>query len=111
MCTCGLLLRQMLAEEGEQLAPAVHRLLGPVDWPVPIEEAVAGAVIAMEFVGLAVLLQLGLVLVYLLGARRPVVIAEQADQRAAEILRHLDRRDRRLGVELLRPHHHAAAPQ
>src|SRR6187431_613978 len=59
----------MLAEEGEQLAPAIHRLLGPVDRPVPIEEAVAGAVIAIELVTLAVLLQLGLVLVHRLGAR------------------------------------------
>src|SRR4026207_650253 len=105
MCTWSrLLFRQMLAEEGEQLAPAIHRLLGPVDRPVPIEEAVAGAVVAVELVGLAVLLELGLMLIRLLGARRAVVIAEQADQRAAEILGHLDRRDRRVGIELLLAH-------
>src|SRR4051794_38614223 len=100
----------MLAEEGEQLAPAIHRLLGPVDRPVPIEEAVTGAVVAMELVRLAVLLELGLVLVHLLGARRAVVIAEYADQRTRKILGHLDRRDRRLGIELFGTHHHAAAP-
>src|SRR6266704_354442 len=112
MCTCpDLLLRQILAEEGEHLAPAIHGLLGPVEWPVPIEDPVAGAVIAVELVHLAVLLELGLMLVHLLGARRAVVVAEYAEQRAAEVLRHLDRRDGRLGIELLLAHHHAAAPE
>src|SRR5438876_3491592 len=101
----------MLAEEGEHLAPAIHCLLGPVERPVPIEDAVASAVVAVEFVHLAVLLELGLVLVHLLGARRAVIIAEYAEQRAAQVLRHLDRRDRRLGIELLLAHHHAAAPE
>src|SRR5581483_5264560 len=103
-----LLLRQMLAEEREHLAPTVHGLLGPVQRPVPIEEAVAGAVIAVELVILAVLLQLGLVLVDLLRARRAVVIAEQAEQRTTEILGHVDRGNRRLVVELLLAHHHAS---
>src|SRR5712664_1175655 len=101
----------MLAEESEHLAPAIHGLLGPVERPVPIPDAVAGAVVAVELVRLAVLLELGLVLVHLLGARRTVVIAEYADERAAEVLGHLDRRDRRLGIELLLAHHHAAAPE
>src|SRR6266403_4369369 len=101
----------MLAEEGEHLAPAIHGLLGPVEWPVPIEDAVASTVVAVEFVHLAMLLEFGLVLVHLLGARRSVVVAEYAEQRAAEILGHLDRRDRRLGIELLLAHHHAAAPE
>src|SRR6202795_87871 len=101
----------MLAEEGEHLAPAIHGLLGPVEWPVPIEDAVAGAVVAVELVHLAVLLELGLVRVHLLGARRAVVVAEYAKQRAAEVLRHLDRCDGRLGIELLLAHHHAAAPE
>src|SRR6266702_1666231 len=101
----------MLAEEGEHLAPAVHSLLGPVEWPVPIEDAVAGTVVAVKLVHLAVLLELGLVRVHLLGARRAVVVAENAEQRAAEVLRHLDRRDGGLGIELLLAHHHAAAPE
>src|ERR1700736_6790505 len=83
----GLLFRQMLAEEGEQLAPGIHALFGPVDRPVPIEEAVASTVVAMEFVRLAVLLEFGLVLVHLFGARCAVVIAEDADQRTRKILR------------------------
>src|SRR6266545_5124133 len=106
-----LLLGQVLAEEGVHLAPAVHALLGPVEWPMPIEEAVAGAVVAVELVVLAQLLELGLVLVDLFGAGRAVVVAEQAEQRAGEVLGHVDRRDRRLGVELVLAHHHAAAPQ
>src|ERR1700730_1304287 len=101
----------MLAEEGEHLAPAIHGLLGPVEWPVPIEDAVASTVVAVELVHLAMLLEFGLVLVHLLGARRSVVVAEYAEQRAAEVLRHLDRRDRRLGIEFLLAHHHAAAPE
>jgi hypothetical protein len=93
----------------EHLAPPIHGLLGSVEWPVPIDDAVAGAVVAVELVHLAVLPELGLV--HLLGARRAVVVAEYAKQRAAEVLRHLDRRDERLGIELLLAHHHAAAPR
>ena len=51
----------MLAEEGEHLAPAVHRLLGTVERTVPVEEAVAGAVVAVELVALAEPLELGFV--------------------------------------------------
>src|SRR5262249_13092418 len=101
----------MLAEEGEHLAPAIHCLFGPVEWTVPIEDAVAGTIVTVELVHLAVLLEFGLVLVHLLGARRAVVVAEYAEQRAAEVLRHLDRCDGRLGIELLFAHHHAAAPE
>src|SRR5882672_5616127 len=102
MCTYpNLLLRQVLAEKREYLAPAIHGLLGPIERPVPIEEAVAGAVVAVELVRLAMLLELGFVLVHLLRARCAIVVAEEAEQRAAEILRHVDRRDGLLGIELL----------
>src|SRR4051812_33396300 len=106
-----LLFRKMFAEETEQFAPRVHALFGPVERPVPIEEAMAGTVVAMKLVRLAVFLQLDLVLVHLFGARRAVVIAEDADQRAAEVPGHVDWRNRRLGVELLLAHDHAAAPE
>src|SRR5215204_2071017 len=99
----------MLAEEGEHLAPAIHCLLGPVEWPVPIPDAVARAVVAVELVCLAVLLKLGLMLVHLLGARRTIFVAEDADEWAREILCHVDRRDRSLVVELFLAHYHAAA--
>src|SRR5215204_3545964 len=77
LCTCdlddgrtharALLLRQMLAEDGEHLAPATHCLLGPVEWPVPIPDAVARAVVAVELVCLAVLRERGLMLVHCSG--------------------------------------------
>src|SRR5450631_2904603 len=101
----------MLAKEGEHLAPAIHCLLRPVEWPVPIEDAVASTIVAVELMHLALLLKLGLVLVHLLGTRRAVVVAEYAKQRAAEVLRHFDRRDGRLSIELLLAHDHAAAPE
>src|SRR5688572_9431789 len=100
----------MLAVERPDLAPGIHRLLGPIERPVPIEEAMSGAVVAVELIILAVLLELGLVLVHLLRARRAVVVAEDAEQRAGEVLRHVDRRDGSLRVELLFGHHHTASP-
>ena len=57
------------------------------------------------------LLELGLVQVHLLGTRRAILVAEQAEQRALQVRGHVDRRDRRLGVELLLAHHHAASPK
>jgi hypothetical protein len=72
---------------------------------------VAGSVVAVELVGLAVLLERSLVLVHLFGARRAIFVAEDANGRAREILRHVDRRDRRFVVELFLAHHHAAAPK
>src|ERR1700742_5136339 len=112
MCTYPcLLLRKMLAEEGKRLGPTVHRLFGAIERPVPVVEAVTSAVVAMEFVILAVLLQLGLVLVDLLRARRAIVVAEQAEQRTREVLGHVDRCDRRLVVEFFLAHHDAAAPE
>src|SRR3954451_12701128 len=101
----------MLAEEGEHFAPAIHCGLGPVERPVPIPDAVAGAVVAVKFVILAVLLQRGLVLIHLLWAWRAIVVAEQPDQRAIEISRHVDRRDGCLLVEFFLAHHDAATPE
>src|SRR5687768_5015369 len=106
----NLLLGQVLAEERPDLAPAVHCLLGPIERPMPVEETVAGAVVAVELIILAVLLELGLVLVHLLRARGAILVAENAEQRAAEVLRHVDRRDGSLRVQLLLAHHDAATP-
>src|SRR5215218_2926176 len=64
----------MLAEEGEDLAPAIHCLLGSVKRPVPIPDAVAGSVVAVKLVCLAVLLERSLMLVHLLGARRSILL-------------------------------------
>src|SRR6185312_4083634 len=97
-----LLFRQMLAEEGVGLGPAVIRLLGPIGGALGGEEAVAGAVIAMELVALAELLQHRLGLVDLVGRGVLVVVAEDAEQRTAQLLGEVDRRHRPLVAELLR---------
>src|SRR5690606_17579624 len=110
MCTCRWLFRQVLFEEGPDLLPAVEGLFDPVHRSVVIEEAVARAVIAVELIILAVLLQLFLVLVDLLRARRPVLVAEQPEQRAGKVLRQLDPRHRQLLGQLFLAHHHATAP-
>jgi len=43
----------MLVKEGKDLVPAVDRLLGPVIRPIPCEEGVTRAVLAVKFVILA----------------------------------------------------------
>jgi hypothetical protein len=67
----------MLAEECEDLLPAIQRLIHAIERPVVVEEAVPRTVIAVELVVLAVLLELGLVLVHLLRARRAILVAEE----------------------------------
>src|SRR5208282_2976920 len=81
---------QVLAEEREDLLPAVEGLLDTVHRPVVIEKAVPGAVVAMKLVLLAVLFELGLVLVHLLRRRRTILVTEEAEQRAGQVLRELD---------------------
>src|SRR5262245_52549567 len=110
MCTCSSP-RQMLAEEREDLVPTVQRLLHPVERPMVVEDAVTGAVVAVELVGLAVLLEFRLVLVHLLRARRAVLVAEDAEQGTRQVPGEVDRRRRRLRVQLLLGHHDASAPQ
>src|SRR5262245_56343515 len=101
----------MLSEEGKHLAPAIHRLFGSVERPVPIEDAVAGTVVTVELVRLAVFFEFGLVLVHLLGARSTVVVAKNADQGARKIFREIDWRDRRLGIEFILAHDDATTPE
>src|SRR5690348_11171002 len=101
----------MPLEKSKHLTPSMHRRLGPVEWPVPVPDAVTGTVVAVELVGFAVLLEFGLVLVHLLGAGGAVVVTENADQRAREILGQVDRRNRRLGTQLILAHHDAPTPQ
>src|SRR5215207_8759835 len=100
----------MLAEEGEDLAPAIHRLLGPIEWSVPIPDAVSCVAVAVKLVDLTVVFERSLMVVYLFRARRAIVVAEYAKERARKILCHVDRRDWRLGVKLLLAHNDAAAP-
>ena len=101
----------MLSKERENLGPAVNSLLLPIGGSVVVEEAVAGAIVAMEFVVLAVLLQLFLVLVDLLRRRALIIVAEQAEQRAGQVFRQIDRSDGALRSELVRILDDAAAPE
>src|SRR5262245_61513701 len=103
-------LAERLLEEAEDLLPSVHRLLLTVGRTVVVEEAVARAVVAMELVLLAVLLQLGLVLIHLLGRGRLVLVAEEAEDRGRQVLRVVDGSDRLVGRELLLGHDDAPAP-
>src|SRR5215204_2837195 len=54
------------------------------------EELPREARLSKQLMRLTVLLERSLILVHLLGARRAVVVAEYAEQWAAEVLRHLD---------------------
>src|SRR5262245_59853669 len=91
----------MLRQESEYLAPAVGGLLGAVRNACRVEKGMAGAVVAMEFVALAELLEQFLGAVDVVAVRVLVVIAEDAEQGRGELLGVVDRRDRLLVVELL----------
>jgi hypothetical protein len=69
----------MLVEECEGLGPAVGGLLGPVRHPRRIEERVASAIVAVEILVLAKLLQRRLETVDLILVGVFVVIAEDAE--------------------------------
>src|SRR3984957_5761565 len=103
------LLRQVLLAEREHLLPAVERLLDAVGRAVVIEKAVAGAVIAMELVVIAGLLQLGLGLVDLFRGRGAGFVAEETEQWARQAAGQGYRRHRLLRRQLVLPD--AAAPQ
>src|SRR5262245_28844460 len=70
----------------------------------------AGAVVAMKLVLLAVLLELRLVRVDLFGGRRLVLVAEDPEDRARELLGVLDGRHRLIGGELFLGLDDASAP-
>src|SRR5258708_474566 len=97
----SLSLAEVAAEEVEHLGPGIHRLLLPVHRPVVVPEAVAGAVVAVELVLLAMLLELGLMRVDLLRGGALVLVAEEAQKRTGQVFRVLDRRHRTLRRDLL----------
>src|SRR5436309_11496647 len=106
----GVGLPQILVQERKDLLPAVRRLLLPVGRAVVIEEAVARAGVAMELEVLAVLLQLRLVLVDLLGRGRLVIVAEEPEDRTREVLGEVDGRRRLVRRQLFLRHDYATAP-
>ena len=70
-----------------------------------------GAVITIEDVGLAVVLERLLVLVNLSWTRPHVVVAEQADERHVQVRRHIDHRHWLVGGQAVRRDDDVATPQ
>src|SRR5262249_45849705 len=95
-------LREMLAEERKHLVPAVERLLGAIGGARGVEKRVPGAVVAVELLRLAELLERGFGAVHLVGVGIFILVAEQAEQRTAQFGGEIDGCDRPLSVELLR---------
>src|SRR5262245_27311746 len=91
----------MLVEERKHLVPAVERLLRAIGGASGVEKGMAGAVIAVELIGLAQLLEHGFGAVHLVTVGIFIIVAEQAEQRTAQFCRQIDRCDRPLGIELL----------
>ncbi len=101
----------MRSVEREDLAPSVHALFRSVQRAMPIKEPVTRAVVAVEFIRLAMSLQLILMQVYLLRARRSVVIPKKAEEWTRECPGQVDRGNRGLVVELVLTHHDPPAPE
>src|SRR5205807_7221290 len=101
---------EVLLVKREDLLPAVNGLFLAIVGSIGGEKTVAGAVVAIELVLLAALLQLSLNLVDLLDIRIGVVIAEDPEQRAAHLWREFDRRPRVVGRKPIRPDDNAATP-
>src|SRR5689334_17076070 len=101
----------MLRQKGPDFLPAVDGLLGAIRRrTVVIEKSVACAIVAVELVVLARLLELFLVAVHLLGRRSFIVVAEKAEHGTGKVLREIDRRNRLLGRQLFFRSSDAAAP-
>ena len=75
----------MMVEEREDLVPPVERLLRPIGRARGVEEGMAGAVVAVELIVLAELLEHRLGPVDLVAVGIFVVVAEQAEQRTAHL--------------------------
>src|SRR5690349_13093993 len=87
---------QMFVEEAEDFAPAIERLLGAIGGTRGVEEGVAGAVVAVELVSFAELLEDGFGAVHLVAVRVFILVAEKPEQRTAQLGRQIDRRNRPL---------------
>src|SRR5437016_9054563 len=100
----------MLLKEGENLVPAVHRLLLPIGRPVIVEETMARIRIHVKLIGLAALLQFLLVAGHLFGRGALVLLTKEAQERAGWVLGVVDRGHGLLGREFLPGHYDTPAP-
>src|SRR3977135_4145916 len=90
----------MLAQESKDFSPPVGCLFGTMGGAAGVEKSVPGAIVAVKFVGLSEPFQRGFGAVHLVGIGILIVIAEDAEQRRAQLLGQIDRRHGTLGVEL-----------
>ena len=93
---------EVLAEPGEDLFPPVHGGVRPVVRAIDGEEGVAGVLVGVERVGLAVLLQRLLGARDVVGRGASVLDAEEPKQGTLEILREVDRGDVQGAIDYLR---------
>src|SRR5579875_1113539 len=93
---------EIALEESEDLLPAIDRLLWPVAGTIDGEEAVARAIVAVELVRFAEALEHFLCAIDLVGIGVGIFVAEDAKQRAGELLGEVDRRNGPQRVELRR---------
>src|SRR5436305_12958316 len=101
----------MLLQKYKNLVPAVERLLGPVRYPIGIEEGVPASVVAMKFVILAEFLEHFFRAIDVIAVRILVVIAEYSEDRATQLLGQVDGRGRPPRIKLFPiVHHDIAAP-
>src|SRR5688572_32030533 len=100
----------MFFKKCEDFLPAVHCLLLAIRAPVIIEESMTRAIVSMELIILAMLLKFGLVLIDLLRRGVAIIIAEYSQDWAGEISGVIQRRDREIGIQILRLHHYPSTP-
>ena len=86
----------MTTEEVVNLVPAINRLFSAIARTVPIKEGMTRAIIAIELIGLAMLLQDRFGFIHLLDVRLRIFIAEETEHWRLQIRRQINRRDRTL---------------
>ena len=92
-CRCSALLPWQILTEGGRISYSSHPLAARAEAVYSGGNNGLAPSAAAELVGLAMVLELGLVQIHLLGTRRAVVVAEQIKQQAVAVLDHVDRCD------------------
>ena len=82
----------MAREKRKDFLPAIQCLFGPVGVAPRVEEGMPGAMVAIEFVVFAKTFEHGLGSIHLIRGRVGVVVAENAEQRAVQLLGEVDGR-------------------
>src|ERR1700746_872347 len=82
----GCRARQIAREKRKDLFPAIQRLFGPGGVARRVKEGVPGAIVAVEFIVFAKAFKYGLGPVHLVRGRIGVVISENTQQRAIQLL-------------------------